>query len=65
MGRTGPASVAGVSPTPEFSAVYPYVTTVQGNRFRFRGGDRVKMRGHLLRLFSDSLGMTVRAHVED
>jgi Amt family ammonium transporter len=52
-------------PSPEFTAVYPYVTTVQGNRFRFRGGDRAKMRGHLLRLFSDDLGMTVRAHVED
>src|SRR5262249_4851106 len=52
-------------PTADFSAVYPYVTTVQGNRFRFRGGDRVKMRTALLRLFSDSLGVTVRAHVED
>src|SRR5262249_6191038 len=26
-------------PDPEFRAVYPFVTTVQGNRFRFRGGD--------------------------
>ncbi len=56
---------AGAAPSQEFSAVYPYVTTVQGNRFRFRGGDRVKMRSHLMQLFSDSLGMTVRAHVED
>ena len=24
---------------PDFKAVYPFVTTVQGNRFRFRGGD--------------------------
>src|SRR5262245_54794812 len=25
-------------PSPEFRAVYPYLTTVQGNRFHFRGG---------------------------
>ena len=29
-------------PAAEFKAVYPYVTTVQGNRFRFRGGDPEK-----------------------
>jgi Amt family ammonium transporter len=48
-----------------FRAVYPYVTTVQGNRFRFRGGDRVKMRTHLQDLFQDSLGETVHTHVEE
>jgi ammonium transporter len=52
-------------PSAEFRAVYPYVTTVQGNRFRFRGGDRIAMRGHLMRLFTESLGDTVRAHVEE
>src|SRR5262249_18309809 len=26
-------------PSAEFRAVYPFLTTVQGNRFRFRGGD--------------------------
>jgi ammonium transporter, Amt family len=56
---------AGAEPSAEFRAVYPYVTTVQGNRFRFRGGDRVLMRGHLQRLFQDSLGAAVQAHVED
>jgi ammonium transporter len=56
---------AGKTPAPEFRAVYPYVTTVSGNRFRFRGGDRVTMRGHLLRLFADSLGTTVQTHIED
>ena len=45
--------------------VYPYVTTVQGNRFRFRGGDRVKMRTSLQDLFQDSLGETVHTHVEE
>ena len=28
---------------PDFSAVYPYVTTVQGNRFRFRGGNPARL----------------------
>ena len=45
--------------------VYPYVTTVQSNRFRFRGGDRVKMRTNLQDLFQDSLGETVHTHVEE
>jgi ammonium transporter, Amt family len=52
-------------PAAAFVAVYPYVTTVQGNRFRFRGGDRVKMRGYLQALFQDSLGETVHTHVEE
>src|SRR5262249_4692616 len=35
----------GDSPPEEaFRAVYPFVTTVEGNRFRFRGGDRLKLR---------------------
>jgi hypothetical protein len=52
-------------PSPEFKAVYPYVTTVQGNRFRFRGGDPAAMRENLQRLFQDNLdGTPVRAHVE-
>jgi ammonium transporter len=55
----------GKTPSPAFRAVYPYVTTVQGNRFRFRGGDRVKMRTYLKDLFQDSLGETVHTHVEE
>jgi ammonium transporter len=52
-------------PTPEFRAVYPYVTTVQGNRFRFRGGDASLMRANLERLFQSRLGgKPIRAHVE-
>jgi Amt family ammonium transporter len=53
------------APSAEFRAVYPHVTTVQGNRFRFRGGDRVQMREHLQRLFQDTLSTSVRAHVEE
>jgi ammonium transporter len=52
-------------PTPEFRSVYPYVTTVQGNRFRFRGGDAKLMRENLERLFQARLkGKPIRAHVE-
>lgn len=53
-------------PTPEFKAVYPFVTTVQGNRFRFRGGDPNVMRDNLQRLFQARLknGDAIRAQVE-
>jgi ammonium transporter len=51
-------------PAPEFRAVYPYVTTVQGNRFRFRGGDPRTMRENIERLFTDRLHVPIRAHVE-
>jgi ammonium transporter len=52
-------------PAPEFRAVYPYVTTVQGNRFRFRGGDPSLMRENLERLFRDRLqGASVHAYME-
>jgi ammonium transporter len=53
-------------PAPEFRAVYPYLTTVQGNRFRFRGGDPLKMRENLQQLFRDQLGGTaIRVHAEN
>jgi Amt family ammonium transporter len=52
-------------PSPLLKTVYPLVTTVSGNRFRFRGGDRVLMRGNLQRLFEDSLGASVHVHVEE
>jgi len=52
-------------PSPEFKAVYPFVTTVRGNRFHFRGGDPREMREHLQKLFQDVLvGSAVQAHVE-
>jgi ammonium transporter, Amt family len=53
-------------PPPEFKAVYPFLTTVQRNRFNFRGGDPVVMREAMQRLLQDSLeGSVVKAHVED
>src|SRR5207247_2571890 len=56
----------GAQPAPnEFKTVYPYVTTVQGNRFRFRGGDPVMLRENLEKLFRDQLdGVAIRTHVE-
>lgn len=53
-------------PTPEFKTVYPYLTTVQGNRFRFRGGTPTVMRENLQKLFEDCLeGRALRTHVEN
>jgi ammonium transporter len=51
-------------PEPEFLAVYPYLTTVQGNRFRFRGGDPAKMRDNLANLFQKHLGGTLRTYLD-
>jgi len=52
-------------PSREFAAVYPYLTTISGNKFRFRGGDPVLLKDHLKRLFEDALkGTPVKTHVE-
>ena len=41
------------------------MTTIQGNRFRFRGGDPVVLRESLERLFQDRLdGLAIKTHVE-
>jgi Amt family ammonium transporter len=53
-------------PTPEFRSIYPFVTTVQGNRFRFRGGDPTLLSKNLRALFQDQFkGQPIRAHVEN
>jgi ammonium transporter len=53
-------------PAPAFRAVYPFVTTVQGNRFRFRGGNPEEMRENLQSLFKDRLGSAaVRTHLDN
>lgn len=49
----------------EFKAVYPHVTTVQGNRFNFRGGDKNQMRDQLKRLFEGRLKQPVNTVVEN
>jgi Amt family ammonium transporter len=51
-------------PSPAFKAVYPYFTTVTGNRFRFRGGDPVALRNELQKLLSAALKTPVRTAVE-
>jgi hypothetical protein len=56
----------GPTPPPELRAVYPFVTTVEGNRFRFRGGDPFEMRQQLQRLFENRLeGVPIQTHVEN
>lgn len=53
-------------PAPELVQVYSYVTTVENNRFRFRGGDSEQLCECLERLLRDRLRTTtVRARVED
>lgn len=53
-------------PTPEFTAVYPNITTVQGNRFRFRGGDPNSMSESLGTLFKKGLAKPgIKVYVEN
>jgi ammonium transporter len=52
------------NPAPEFKAIYPYVTTVQGNRFHFRGGNQEDMKQSLQKLFEKSLQRPLRVKVE-
>jgi len=56
----------GPQPAPaELRAVYPFVTTVKGNRFHFRDGDPVAMSASLTRLFEDRLrGQKIQTRVE-
>jgi ammonium transporter len=51
-------------PAEEFKAVYPYVTTVQGNRFRFRGGNPQTMADNLQKLFQAQTKLPIRARSE-
>lgn len=51
-------------PDPAFKAVYPYFTTMSGNKFRFRGGDPVLLRGELQKLLTGILKAPVKTTVE-
>jgi ammonium transporter len=53
-------------PSPEFTSIYPFMTTVQGNRFRFRGGDPAVMKENLQRLFRSRFGdgASIKVNVE-
>lgn len=53
---SGLCQVGAAPPAPEFRAVYPFLTTVQGNRFRFRGGDANHIRDNISKLFQNTLG---------
>lgn len=57
---------AGPQPVPEeLRVVYPFVTTVRGNRFHFRGGDPATLSASLTRLFESRLhGQKIQARVE-
>jgi hypothetical protein len=57
--RPGPAP-----PSPEFKAVYPFLTTVQGNRFAFRGGNATTIKDNLERLFRTRLKSPLQARIE-
>ncbi len=52
-------------PSEDFKALYPNVTTVQGSRFRFRGGDPERMKASLERVLRERLpAATPKARVE-
>lgn len=48
-------------PDPQFLAVYPHVTTVQGKTFRFRSGDPAELAKKLAGLFSKYLQRDIQA----
>lgn len=56
---------AGKSAPPEdFKKVYPFLTTISGNRFNFRGGDPTAIKGALGSLFQKRLNTPVKTTVE-
>ncbi len=53
-------------PDPDFVAIYPHMTLVKGNRFRFSGGDSEDVRSRMERLLSARLtGRMIRARIEE
>ncbi|HVL16274.1 MAG TPA: hypothetical protein VM529_27120, partial [Gemmata sp.] len=48
-------------PDADFLAVYPYVTTVKGTTFHFRGGNAEEITKRLASLFQKRLGKDVKA----
>jgi ammonium transporter, Amt family len=49
----------------DFKAVYPYVTTVQGNRFNLRGGDPKVLSASIQKLFTKKLGKPLKVRIEE
>ena len=54
----------GKSTPAEFKEIYPYMTTVQGNRFQFKGGDPNVMKENVNRLFQGRLKGPIKVRVE-
>ena len=57
--QEGPAPISG-----EFKAIYPNVSTVTGNKFRFSGGDPSAARDAMTKLLQRSLGAGIKVSVE-
>ena len=51
-------------PSGEFKLIYPNVSTVSGNKFRFSGGDPSAARDAMTRLLQRSLGSGIKVSVE-
>jgi hypothetical protein len=52
-------------PSPEFKAVYRFMTTMTGNKFRFRGGNRITLRENLQKLLEEALdGTPIKIHAD-
>jgi ammonium transporter len=49
----------------EFKAVYRYMTTLMGNKFRFRGGNRITLRESLQKALEEALdGTPIKIHAD-
>jgi hypothetical protein len=56
---------SGTGPPPVFRAVHLHITTVQGNRFRLRGGNSASIRDNMERLLQDQTkGHPIRGRLE-
>jgi hypothetical protein len=61
---SGLCQPGGEAPGPDFLEVYPYVTTMQGTRFHFRGGKPEAMRDRLQAVLQARIkGQIVRARL--
>jgi len=56
---------AGTTPTSDdFKKIYPYLTTITGNKFKFRGGDPNSVKDSLAKLFQNHLNSPVKATLD-
>jgi Amt family ammonium transporter len=51
-------------PRPEFVTVYKHLTTMTGNKFKFRGGNPAEIKRSLAALFEEGMDVSVKTHVE-